>query len=160
MLKAGVLVGCLGLVLLVGCGSGGGIYEGDVVIASQEDLERYDNYSEVTGSVKFTQSDTLESFNWSALVTVQGDLWVWDNTKLTSFSLGSLTAVGGGVLIRENDLLTSFNLNQLTQVGGNLGVAHNPVLPECRAEGLMTSVGESNIGGSVDLTNNQGSGGC
>ena len=160
MLKAGFWVGCFGLVFLAGCGSSGGIYEGDVVIASQDDLDRYDGYSEITGSLKFTQSDTLESFNWSTLVTVQGDLWVWDNTKLTSFSLGSLTAVGGGVLIRENDLLTSFNLNQLTSVGGNLGVAHNPVLPECRAQALMSSVGEANIGGGIDLTNNQGAGGC
>ena len=145
--------------LLVGCGDDEVIYSGDVTIRTAADVEAFRVYTHITGSLK-VQSESLESFSLGLLEKVDGDVWVWPNTLLTTFRLGSLSKIGGNMLIRENTRLYIFNLNSLNEIGGNLGVAHNPSLPMCRGEDLRDAVGLAHIGGSVEITNNGGSGGC
>ena len=105
-------------------------------------------------------SESLTNFAWGNLTKVDGNIFIQDSPKLENFSLSGLDQVDGAVLIKNNDKLFIFNLDSLSQINGTLGIVYNDMLPPCRAQEIVDSIGEENITGGYNVEYNNGVGDC
>ena len=76
----------------------------------------------ITGNLDIDKSTLTNLVGLENLTTVEGSLFIDNNTSLTSFSgLNNLTSVEGTIFIRRNPVLTSFDgLGNLETVGFRL----------------------------------------
>jgi hypothetical protein len=130
-------------------------YEGDLAIATADDVALLEPYDCVAGSV--TVLDTgLTVLDLSWIKGVDGDLIVGGNDDLASLDLGALVAVWGGFNlgymtedeeVRGNPALTSVDLSSLAAVGGEQTIYANTALPRVELPKLLSVGGDLRVGG-------------
>jgi hypothetical protein len=113
----------------------GGIYDGDLVIESSDELEALGTYSVITGDLTIGRTGTPEG------ATIQ------------EVDLSHLREVGKDLIIR-NTLLTDLELPRLERVGGQLWVSLNLELLEVRMPEL-TSVQDLYLDTGIKLVRSE-----
>jgi len=117
--------------------SGPFIHEGDAIIATETDLEAFEDIQCITGSVQIMDSDLTHLAGLASLQAVAGNLVIIHASQLTDIDLPSLESVGGMVTIGKNDVLNTLaGLANLTSIGAlgtetYLHVGDNPNLAPC-----------------------------
>jgi hypothetical protein len=165
------------------CGSGT-TEMGDQFLTTQEDVNRLDGVSKITGSLiinptstsldlsplalltEVTGSFTLSSnaiqttlAGFECLTSVGSTFTINDNTVLTSISgFAALNSVGGGFFIGFNSLLASVSgFNTLSTIGSHLEIASNPALTSITNFNVLKSVGtDFSISSNANLTSING----
>ena len=87
----------------------------------------------------------LEEFHAPALATVNGQLFIAENTSLATVGLGSLNYVGG-LALYENPSLVELDLPALVHADEGVTIAVNTALQSFRASNLLT------VGGTLSIT--------
>ena len=137
------------------------VYNGDLVLESQADVDRF-NYSEVTGNLTIEEisEGNIKNLNsLSSLVYVGGFLILYQNTELSNVDgLANLISVGGRFTIYNNEALTNLNgLTNLTDIGGTLSISSNNALVNLDGLNSLNYIGgDLNINSNNSLTNIEG----
>lgn len=137
------------------CETIGGVYEGDVDLTSQAEVNVFGlfGYTSINGflvvGIKNETTDIIDLSPLSTLVSVSGYVFIQDTQNLRSVNLDAMETIGGGLGIDRNQNLTALSLNSLSVI--NTGFAF-------RENEKMTSIGEFNsltsIKGHVNIHNN------
>ncbi len=121
-----------------------GTFNGNVTLSTQADVISFgaNNYSTITGDLTISGSDINDLSPLSTLTSVEGFLYIRDNSALQSLAgLDALTSVGGSLLIRNNAALTSLTgLDALESVGGFLEISNNSSLTSLAGLDALNSV--------------------
>jgi hypothetical protein len=123
-------------------------------------LDGLDGLTTVSDFVSIDSNDALTSLEGLGSLR-EGGLAVTSNASLTSLagleSMRSTLAVAIG----ENPMLRSLRaLAGLETVENDFWIVDNAVLPTCEAFWLVASVGVTNIGGTIDIEQNDDGGTC
>lgn len=135
-----------------------------VWLGGNSELQNLDGLSGLkdVGSLNLQLNQKLENIDGLASVTSATEVMIWANSELKSVDgLRSLTAIEGSLLIYLNPDLTQLReLHGITMVGERLSITNNAMLPTCEAEALRDAIGVENIGGTISIAENAGTGGC
>ncbi len=117
------------------------LFNGDYTIRSQEDVDRFDGYTTITGNLTIENTD-LESIVLSNLTRVEGNLTIIDNNSLIhTGGLMNVSFIGGNLEIKKNNSLESlWGFWELTSINGDLIIWGNPSLPYFDGLDTLTSV--------------------
>jgi len=127
----------------------------DITLNSQIELdafvEAYGSCPVFPGNLSIRTSAITDISSLSFLITIQGDLILYDLDQISSLAgLANVTTIAGDFFIDYSAMLTSLaTMNQLTSVTGDIGIRSNPLLQDV---GLMS--GLSNIRGFIDIRDN------
>ncbi len=158
-----------------------------LIVANNPDLHNIDAFRRITSLGRVTISDNaaLENLDGLSSVAHMEYLNLWSNPLLQNLDglaalrsteaqleiasndsiehvagLVSLDSVGS-LAVSNNDALRELRgLHGLGQVTDTLEIAGNAALPSCEAELLRDTIGLANIGGTVSIEDNAGTGGC
>jgi len=129
---------------------------GNIVIDSPDDLQYYENCTEIAGSLTIDCPE-LTDFNFAYLVRIQDNLTVQNSNSLFTMSgFGVLNHVGGDITITNNPgMIYIGGLSQLTSVGGSLIINNNINLAELTGLDALVAVdgGRLEIAGNTNLLN-------
>jgi hypothetical protein len=130
---------------------------GDAVVASEADLAALASVRAIQGSLRI-EGTSLALVELPELVSVGGDLVVWENEELVTLSLPALQHVAGSVSLYDLESLTSLEgLSSLRTVGGDLSVNRMEGLASLQGlESLRRVGGKLYVFHDVGLTSLQG----
>jgi len=131
--------------------AGGVLCTGDILIDSPDDLQFYENCTEIAGSLTIA-SPTLVDFTLAYLFDIHQDLIIENNDVLTSTQgLSALTHVGGDIIINNNMAMTSLHgLEGLSILDGGLSITDNHNLLDLNGVINVTMIG----GGNLEIARN------
>jgi hypothetical protein len=108
------------------------VYNGNVTIRKQSDLEKYKTIKEITGKLNIN-GDVYDIENFNALSNLEkvgGHLTITKCNLITSINeFSKLQSLGGGLLIRNMNSLTSIKFDSLNEVA-SFAIIVNPLLEE------------------------------
>jgi len=159
----------------------GTVFEGDVVLATADDVQLAAGYREITGSlyvatsfagplvlpnlrhvggdvwVEATIDDELIDSNITelrlpALETIGSSLWIYLNASLQSLDLRRLERIGSRFWVYRNLTLWDIRLDALTSFGEDAQVQGNPQVPGCFADALIEQLQGFDTGSIVGDT--------
>jgi hypothetical protein len=133
------------------------IFEGDVYLETQEDVENFGNqgFTGITGSLTITglkYPDVTDLNFLSDLESIGGSLVLEDNYSLENLDgLQNILSLGGDFVLYYNGstLKEIDGLNGLTEIGGNLKIWNNLDLENLDGLSNLTS-----LGGGISLRDN------
>jgi len=117
------------------------VYDGDLLIASAEELQEAREYSEITGSLTIA----LEEVELPRLVRVGGDV---SSAAMRMIRLPALTDVGGSIYYYLDPGLEILDLRSLVSVGDRFYLHRNRELRELQIDAL------AEVGGTFDISAN------
>jgi len=135
----------------------GGVFDGDIVLKSQEEIELFGSlgYVEISGGLEikseFVGSGIVDLSPLNSLKKVQGNLYINSNSNLnTLFGLDNLETVGGRLYISFNNILENLHsLINLTTVETGIVIRENNLI--VNLQGLNNI---SNFNGALWLEGN------
>jgi alpha-tubulin suppressor-like RCC1 family protein len=131
---------------------------GDFTIdsAADPDLTVLAGCTAITGDLSIESSDLTNLDGFAALVAVEGNLFITENSVLSDISgLGTLEYVGGTLFIGENNsLATLAGLSTVAVVAGDSQAVDNDLLCETEAVAILDDI----TNGTVTTAGNNG--GC
>ncbi len=148
------------------------VYQGSIVLSTQQEVDNFVGYTSITGSLTITGSSITNLNTLSNLTSVGGYLNIFGTTFTNVNALSTLNSVGyinisnntvltnlsglsnissvGELLISLNNALTNLDgLSSLTSVTFNLSIRSNNVLASLNGLSNLTS-----IGGYLDIIGN------
>jgi hypothetical protein len=139
----------------------GAIYISDGAFAGISNLQAFDGLTSVAGDIFISGEEdpaSLEGFH--NITSIGGSLRLFGPVRNVD-GLRGLTQVGRDVSVVSNAFLQNLRgMSSVVSVGGSLAVERNPALPACEAEWLRDNIGVGNVGGTVSLVGNTGTGTC
>ena len=145
------------------CGDSGGIYNGDVTLSSQSEVNDFGalNFNVINGDILigdyFTSSDISNLAPLNSLESVSGNLTVVNSPNLTSLNgLSNITSVSQ-LRISDNASLTSIaSLSNLSTIGSLLSIGYNSALTNLDGLENLTNPGNVRISQNNALTSISG----
>lgn len=133
------------------------IAKGDVRIKNKYDVEFYEKFEGIEGSL-ILQDSKATLVVLPALKSVSADVRVLGNPRLTRLQLKGLRTVGGDLQILNNPVLeTLADFRGLKELGGDFEVCDNSLLPATHPLKIRDMIMDAGgIGGTVTISNNQG----
>jgi hypothetical protein len=129
-----------------GCSMFTGIWEGDMVISSADDIATAEGITDITGNliIEGTSLQTLAGLE--GIRVVDGDVVIGGdtgNTVLASLDgLSGITTIGGFLAVRRNPLLPNLSgLSALERTGDSFTVAENSLMTTMGPLPKLTTVG-------------------
>jgi len=129
---------------------------GNYYFYSQDEIDSfqtgYPNCTELEGNIRISGSDINNLFGLNVVISIDGDLYFYDNNVLTSLGgLENVTSIGGKLQFTKNSALESLmGMEGLTSIGGSLIVGFyqglnggNPWLTSLTGLDGLTSIGGS-----------------
>ncbi|MCB0520636.1 MAG: hypothetical protein KDD27_17000, partial [Saprospiraceae bacterium] len=126
-------------------------YNGNVVLASQADVDAWPQCYVIINGNLFIQNATITNLaNLSNIIQVTGNVTIM-NTHLNNMGgLDNLATIGGSLTIKTNGQLVSLDgLDGLTSVGNNLTVSHNFNLTDCCA--IYDLINNGGVGNQISI---------
>ena len=113
----------------------------------------------ISSSLSISYNDVLDDLSaFSGVSAIGWNLTISNNDALTSLSgFDAFTDIGRDLTIKNNGVLTDVTaLHDVTDVARHFTVEDNVTLTTTAAEALRDAIGESNIGGTVTISGNDG----
>jgi hypothetical protein len=135
--------------------------ERDLTVQGCPSLTELGFLPDVGWNLRIGDVPALETFAAPRMIDMAGGiLEIW-NTGLTHLEgLNGITQLESLNINGNQNLESLRGLSGLTALSNYLSITENSALPACEAEWLRDKIGESNIGGPIDLVDNNGSGSC
>ncbi|HHO52465.1 MAG TPA: hypothetical protein ENK18_16745 [Deltaproteobacteria bacterium] len=117
------------------------LLDGDLIVASPDDLDRLDGIYGIGGDLIVTQT-ALTELVLPELIEIGGDVQIWENPVLHTLRLPGLERIGGDLNLYDDPVLVRPGLGSLEQIGGALRIHRMPGLADLGGLGALRHIGE------------------